>query len=587
MLHLLVSIFTSITLLIAAFGLGRPMLRWIGVSEDDVLSSVVFGLGLGMLIVGLFLLALGQAGILSTPVVGLLTLPCCCWGLAEIAILCLRPSVRSSTVFQRLPNRLPPPSNTLWPEPPRWLLAVCFVLAGVGCLASLVNALTPLTTDVAFCGPLESAKRFLVEQRIAVQGARGPWLVEMWYVWALAVGDGVSVQLIHWSLGILLSLAAVTLATPLVGRRWAWLSGCLVMVTPAVNQQLSVPVESVALAVFCTLALTAWWRAVCHGAEGHWFIVAGLMAGGALGISHSALLMILAVTITWVWSVCRHAEQSYFLLHGGFVAAAFAAGVGVLCHPPAVWSADSLHDLSSFPPSSFSLFDHLGLLLLAAVPGVLLVRRLRGLGVVLWSALIYVSVIFLLGYDAWLLVATVPLLSVAAVWVVMELRRFPRAACWAAAAALASLAVCDMALPLVQFSNNVPLALGFEDREEFLLQREPTYRAATVANRILRPNDHILSQERQSFYFNCRVTSESLLDRSFDVEDSRCSTREAVERLRREGFTHLLLTKNVAGEPSAKTSPLHRLADAGLTLTDYDFRTADGGVRRYRLVQLR
>ncbi len=587
MMHLLVSLLTLIAIMIAAFGLGRPLLRGVGVSEEDALSSVVFSTGVGLLIVGLFLLALGQVGVLSVSVIGLATLPCCCWGLAEIGILCLHPSRRSSVVFQRLPDQLTVQVNHPWPEPSRWLLGACFSAACIGYSASFVNAFAPWTTDVAFCGPLEAAKRYLVEQRVDVPFACGPWLIEMWYVWALALGDNLSVQLIPWWLGILSSLGAVTLATPLVGHRWAWLAGCFVMLTPAINQQLNIPVERTALAVFCTLALTAWWQAACHGGDQRWFIVAGLMAGSAWGIGNWAFFVILAVVATWAWSVFHYTEQRRFLMQGGAIALAVAVGVGVLCRLPALWTGRFLGEWSFSPTWSFSVFNSWGLLLSAVVPGIFLVRKLRGLGFVLWTALIVLFFTALAGGDAMQSVATIPLLSVAAVWVVIELGRFPRAARWVAAASLAVLMLCDMALPIVKMWDVAPLALGYDDREEFLLQREPTYRAAAVANRILRPDDHILSQERPSFYFNCRVTPEALLNRSLNGESLSCSTREAVERLRHEGYTHLLLMKNIAGGESMNVSPLHRLADAGLTLTDYDFRTADGSVRRYRLVQLR
>ena len=49
---------------------------------------------------------------------------------------------------------------------------------------------------------------------------------------------------------------------------------------------MSLPVESVALAALSTLALAAWWQAVIHGEDRRWFVVAGLAAGGALGIHY-------------------------------------------------------------------------------------------------------------------------------------------------------------------------------------------------------------------------------------------------------------------------------------------------------------
>jgi hypothetical protein len=66
--------------------------------------------------------------------------------------------------------------------------------------------------------------------------------------------------------------------------------------------------------------------------------------------------------------------------------------------------------------------------------------------------------------------------------------------------------------------------------------------------------------------------------------------------LRRAGFTHLLLAENVGQKGVQYDATLARLAKAAqnagagdslLTLTDYTFADADGGLRRYRLVMLR
>jgi hypothetical protein len=60
------------------------------------------------------------------------------------------------------------------------------------------------------------------------------------------------------------------------------------------------------------------------------------------------------------------------------------------------------------------------------------------------------------------------------------------------------------------------------------------------------------------------------------------SIEETVRQLQHEGITHLFLVDSENGD-----SPLHRVADAAVPVTDYHFRTADGSVRRYRLVSLR
>jgi hypothetical protein len=586
----LISLFAFVALSIAAFGLGRPLLRWIGVADDDGLATVAFSIGLGLIVAGVVLLLLGIAGVLYLPVVGMLTMLCCCWGLVEIGIVWLRSKEPVPDDFHRPGDPWEPTGERPWSVPSRWLLAAGLTAATIICVASLLNALAPPTTTVTLSCQLESAKRCLVEHRIAalpVADPARPLLVDMWYLWALVFDSGVCAQLVHWGFGILLVLATVTLATPLLGRPWAWMAGGLVVLTPAINQQMSLPAESVALAALGTLALAAWSQAAVHGASRRWFIAAGLTAGGALGVHYAAALLLLAVAGGWAWMALRRVERCRLLLRAGTTVVVGAVGAGALWRLLLIWPAAKSACLASAHAMPATLPDHLGLALLAAAPGVLLVRRLRGLGPVLSVALVYAALAFSLSGDARLLFSAVPPLSVAAVWMWLEMRRFPPAARWVGAAALAVTIACGMAVSLVRSPDALAVALGLEDREEYLLRSEPTYVAATIANHVLRTNARLLSQERQAFYFDCPVTWENSLGRAIDGEPFALSVHETVQRLRRAGFTHLLLAETAANGPQTAVSPLHRVADATPTLTDYCFRTADGRVRHYRLVMLR
>ena len=267
--------------------------------------------------------------------------------------------------------------------------------------------------------------------------------------------------------------------------------------------------------------------------------------------------------------------------------ALIAVGVGFLCSLPTICWGAHFSALSFVRTSAAALPDHLGIVVLAAAPGILLTRRLRGLGPVLSAGMLYAVCVFLLFGDARLLFPAAPLLSVAAVWAWIELRRAPLLARRAAAAALVVLLVCSTVMSVVRSPDALPVALGFDGREEYLLRHEPTYRAAAVANQILNADAHILSQERRVFYFDRRVTWENPRDRSVDGESAALPVKEMVQRLRRAGFTHLLSAQTSPGKPDEGSLLFDRLTDAMPELDDYCFRTADGRVRRYRLVALR
>ena len=62
MFHQLLSVFAFCSLALAAFGLGRPMLRGLSVGEEDRLSVVVWSIALGLIVAGMLLLGLGLLG---------------------------------------------------------------------------------------------------------------------------------------------------------------------------------------------------------------------------------------------------------------------------------------------------------------------------------------------------------------------------------------------------------------------------------------------------------------------------------------------------------------------------------------------
>jgi len=156
--------------------------------------------------------------------------------------------------------------------------------------------------------------------------------------------------------------------------------------------------------------------------------------------------------------------------------------------------------------------------------------------------------------------------------------------------------VANAGASLVRCRDQLPAACGWESREDYLRRHEPTWPAAEIANRILGPSSHLLSQDFRAYYFQCRVTRENAYRRRtrYDLEVHK--PNELCRTLRRAGFTHLLLTENVGGQGIQFDSTLSRLADAQwasdardslLKLAEYQFRDSDGALRRYRLVMLR
>jgi len=677
MLHQLLSLFAFCCLAMAAFGLGRPLLRGLRVGEDDRLSVIVWSLALGLIAAGLLLLALGLMGALYGPLIGVLTMVAGCWGLGEALRGRLQAAQhRAFPVPNPIQNavhvpahdavspRAEEPDESPWAPPAGWVRRAIVAAAGIACAGSLIGALAPPTAGDALCYHLELPKRFLLERQILHlphhDNATFPLLTEMWYLWGLALDGGVCAQLVHWGLGVLLALATVVLATPILGRPWAWIAGAVVVLTPGVTNQMTAPLNDVALTAMTTLTLAAWWQAAVNDEDRRWFLVAGLMAGGALGIKHLALVFAFAVAATWVWMLVRHGKRRRSLLQGAAVVTVVALSVGGPWYARAAWHRgnpvfpflgevfgpgdaaakqtlpESKSPLGRGPlglaiapwqvtmhPEQFGGRGHqLGVLFLATLPGLLLVRRLRGLGTLLAVGLGYGLLWYVLRQNVRFLFPAVPPLGVAVVWVWIELRRFPRPAKLLAGAAFACILAAMCVVAVVRPRQQLAVAVGLEDRDKYLLRHEPAYRAAAVANALLDDDAHLLSQDYRAFYFNQRVTREIIYRRNthYDQELHRglsqfsrsengtvplvspddtgengtvpfgspndtgengavplgspadvgengaapldSPARTLSDRLREAGFTHLLLAETLSGDGIQYDPTLSRLADA-------------------------
>ena len=242
-------------------------------------------------------------------------------------------------------------------------------------------------------------------------------------------------------------------------------------------------------------------------------------------------------------------------------------------------------------PERFGGRGHqLGVLFLAALPGLALARRLRGLGTLLGVAAAYGVLWYLLRQNVRFLFPIIPPASVAVVWVWIEIRRFPLPARRMATAIQAAVVVVFALVGLGRSHDRLAVASGLEDRQTYLSRHEPSFAAAAEANLILKPDDHILSQDNRLFYFDSRITRESIYRRTTHYDRRIVRPSDLGRVLGEAGFTHLLLVENL-GPRGARFDPtLARLADADGSLTELSERfvdDADGGRRHYRLVALR
>lgn len=639
MLASFLSLLTLATITAAAFGLGRPLVRALRVAEDDALATGVLSIAVGLIAAGVGLSALGFVGLLFKSIIGVGTLAAAFYGVAQIGQI-----VRSRTTHLTQP----PASRATCAPPIAPIRQGMFWLSVIAAGGALVAALAPPTAGDALCYHLELPKRFLLEHTIVFlpdsDNSTFPLLAEMWYLWALALDGPVAAQLVHWGLGVLLALATTLLATSILGRPWAWCAAAAVLLTPGVSNQMTAPLNDVALAAMTTLALAAWWRGAVEQENGRWYLLAGWFAGGALAIKYLALLFFSATALVTLIAVARHAHWR-LLIQGAAAAAVTAMSVCGPWYLRSAWHTGNPvypffnqamprvrvssqnprpgEERSVFPrahssvgtsptpraalaiaaspwqltmhPERFGGRGHqLGILSLATLPGLFLCRRLRGLRVIISIGLLYFAGWYLLRPNVRFLMPIVPLLCIPVVWIWMEWRQLPGVPRRCLGCLTAMILLAGAAVSALRARDRWPVALGLETREIYLLRCEPTYQAAAWANALLAPDACVLSQEQRAFYFSMRVARENVFRRRTRY-DRRLTSPDLLSRtLQAEGFTHLLLAEGFGGGIHYNPT-LSRLADQAFSaqpdslecLAEYHAAGADGAIRRYRLIALR
>lgn len=632
MFDTLLSCLATGAIVLAAFGVGRPLLRWFEFGRHDRFAVAVWSISLGLVAWSFAIMFLGFLGLLYRPLIGVMTMTTCFVGLGEI-ISALQ-AARNGVVFDGSDVGEPRVSKF---RASSWNIALVLLAVAVT-VGSGISALAPPTAGDALYYHLQLPKVFLEQHWLAYlplhEKSTFPLAVEMWYLWGLAIEGPVAAQMLHWVAGIMAAGASVLLARSLLGTRWAWLVGVVVLCVPGISNQMTAPLNDVGLVLFTTLALTAWREAVHEQDNPRGFLLAGVMLGAAAGTKYVAFLFALAVAVQVLWQAITQPRLRPVLARGAtivvctavlvggawYVRAAFYHGNPVypffakyIGDPAPEALGDSKTPLSWNPlnvvaspwtvtmqPNRFGGRGHqLGGLFLACLPGLIFVRRLRGLGALLIISAAYAILWYALRQNVRFFLPMVPLLATAVVWLVAETARMPRIPRWTARAVVAMLLLVGAIVPLSRARRHVEVACGLQTRQEYLTKREPTYRAAELTNLLLPPDAHILSLDYRGFYFNHPVTRE----KNYAFQNNYLPFIEATGRvddsLTKAGFTHVLLAENLGNHGIQFDNRLAQLVDRQIaresvedtrhlkTLHDYTYEDIDGVRRRYRVIALR
>ncbi|MFZ5831516.1 MAG: hypothetical protein ACOY3P_15640 [Planctomycetota bacterium] len=638
--------------LLAAIGIGRPIWRSLRLPVDAG-SDLLWSIALGIMVLGLALPAAAAFGLVAVPGVIVVTIVAALWGAADLIHVMLGWLGRDAHARQA-ESCEPVPRLAVWLDFPerqlrkrerrKHLLAWSPVV--VLALLALVRSMVPPTgTDLH---AYDAAHRSLIEQRLVAADDGCAWMVQGWCIWCLALGGAALVRLFFWAVMVLGGAAAYMLAEPIGGRRVAAIAAGLTLLTPGLALQSAGPSAIAPAALLTSLAAVACWRAIVALESDRWFLVAGAMVGGVIALGQpAAVLFLMAAAAGWSVPHWKEAMRRPWLRRGWACSTAVAiciGGVSIaaphvergpvvspsrLCRLDATDQSDlSGRSAPGLPLSARRtvgqascgartglsasnagklLFGHplaralahqvhlVGALLIAGIPGLWAARRLRNLGPILAGLAVATVVYVPLAGDIKIVLALMPAAAVAVAWSAAEMEGWPAWPRRLAFAAVALAGLAALAIPMRHAAGALPTALGWVDRESYLVGMEPSFPAAEAANRLLPPEAKLLSQAPHALYLKVRSTPErEILDTELFRKCIDAPERVA-KTLAAAGFSHVLLMQPEADGAAALCpnvmaqlieAQIQSQPDAATVFTQYRHKSLEGNIVRVRLIAL-
>ncbi len=609
----------ALFLALVAAGIGKRLLNWIGELPDHPLDALALATPLGLGLLALGCLLLGQAGWLN--LVGLAVL------LGVVTELGLLAGFRLLRELAR--HSLKRPEKGLTTVVDRLLLVFLVLTLGATALA----ALAPVTDGDALCYHLQVPKVFLVRQAVYfdpdLHETVYPLVTELLYAIGLEFRGPVACRCLQWVLGLVFAAGVAALARPSLGRR-AWWAAALAVLVPAISNGMAAPLNDVSLAAFGVAAFLAWTRCFDRPSRAS-TVVAGAFTGLAIGVKYPALVLAAVLTAATLlrpvldpaWRSRQGAIRT-LMMAAGFLGTAVLLGgawylrayvytgnpvfpffknwfggagldevLAPIKRPLAVnvWSLLGAIVPLTLEPDRFDSFAHqFGPIFLLFLPALLFEgapRRVLGLAAVAYAFLV---VCMTQRQSMRFLLFAVGPMSVGIAYLATRwLERGTRPA-RALVMALMLVLGLETGLSLTRGARAAGVVLGKETFAEFLGRCEPTYRVGRWVARNLPATARLIGQDHRGFYIPRGYTMELAHRRRTGLGQNNESSREIVEVLKREGYTHLMMCPPVEKESVEFDPTLGQLLSPWLAaqtpLFHEDLADPDGVVRSYSIYGL-
>ena len=293
------------SLLTVAYGVGRRALDLLPGLDLRPGERLVFGVGLGMGIVGTALLAAGFAHVLHPVPVAVL--------LAAAAALGRRP-------IRALKGEASLAVRRWWDRTPAGWRVAAGVVTALAALALFLQALLPPTDWDALMYHLPVPQAFLEAGGLTVPTGNlhvaFAGLLHLLYVPLLAFGSPSAPALLSAACALLLAAATAVLADRFLGNRTSTLALLLLWSTTAVLLVSVTPRVDVTLAFLLVLSTHSALAACESERTAEWLLLAGLTAGVAVAVKLTAAIFAVALipVVAWAaWGRSRSLSRGFRL----------------------------------------------------------------------------------------------------------------------------------------------------------------------------------------------------------------------------------------------------------------------------------
>jgi hypothetical protein len=605
----------------ASIGLGAPLAVALRLRSDDRLERLTWEASLGLLLATSLLGGLGLVGGMHAGAIVGVTCLLAVVGLVRLKVL--------ADVRRDEAGTLASESEPTSP----WIVKLLFAGATIAAAASFLSASAPPTAGDALCYHLELPKRFLQDGGMTFRpfddNVTFPLLAEMGFLWALAFEEPAAAALVHWGCGLLLAGAARCVARATLGAAWGGPVAAVVLLTPGINNEMTAPLNDVALALFATLAVAAWLDRTSLETSRRAVLV-GLLLGGVAAVKYTGLVFIVAFAAGMLLAPLEIARPRVSF-RTALLAVVAALLIGGPWYARAAWHrGDPFYPFltqhaaegapATFPETKRPLGRgptallvapwamtmeperfggrafQLGPLFLMCVPCAIALRAAAPIAGPLAIAAIYAVGCLILRQNVRFLLPIVPLLAVAVAACCQDLLRRPAGPRNTAFAAIAAIVVLQAAVPAARLRHTWTAVVGRESRADYLARVEPTYAVAEWLRAHLPADAALLSQEQRAFYIAQPTTRENIFRRATGYDRRLTEPAALAATLRPHGFTHLLTAEGEGSSAALYDATLSRLTaaavasgspDAPVLLHEWKTCDAVGTARTYRVFSLR